>query len=1121
MRTETPIPESAEEEITRLVHVLHETQQRLQELAGGEVDAVVYPGGQSYLLHDAQKKLLESETVQRASAATQSSILNAIPANIALLDHDGVILSVNESWLKFAGLNLICDANCGIGQNYLEVCEGARGEFSAQANEAGAGIRTVLNGDAPDFTLDYPCHSLTQQRWFRLRVNPLNNGGLRGAVVMHLNITETKLAEEAVRASERIMAAAQRIAHFGSWELDLTNSGDVDENPLWWSDEMYRIAGYEPGAVKVTNELFFQLVPPEEQEGIRQAVAEAIREHKQYSIVHRIIQPSGQERFVRETGAISFDDETGQPSKMIGTAHDVTEQRRAEEKMHRQQTELRVLIDLVPAMIWFKDTKNNILRVNKLVAETAGKSIEEIEGKPSSEIYPREAAQYYADDMAVMRSGIPKLGYVETLSGPQGEELWVQTDKVPYYDADGKVAGIAVMAQDITGRKRAEMALKESEFQYRSLFENMLEGYSNCRMIYQNGQPWDFVYLEANKAFETLTGLKNVVGKKITEVIPGIRQTNPEIIDIYGRVAATRRPESHEIYVKALEIWLAINIYSYESGHFTVLFHNITERKRIEMEMRFNAQRYRSLVEATTAIVWSTPGSAEFKVDQPSWRAFTGQTVEEHLGWGWLNAIHPDDRAETAAVWSAAVESRSIYKVEHRLQTPDQGYRNMMVRAVPIFADDGTILQWMGVHTDITERKQAVDALHALNAELDSRVFERTQELASAIIELQGARIEADRANMAKSEFLSHMSHELRTPLNSTLGFAQVLQRGKLDERQAECVGHILTAGNHLLGLINEVLEIARIEAGQISIQAETVSVLQIAQEACSIVRPSAHDRGIVLCSLSESPADLRIVTDPKKLKQVLLNLLSNAVKYNRQGGTVALEWSLVPSGRVRFSVTDSGHGISPLDIARLFTPFERLNAAEKGVAGTGLGLVVTRRIVEAMGGSIGVTSELGKGSTFWCEILPSLAGAGAEPTGPTAVEKRPDDTSERPKATGTILYVEDDRANVRLMERIMERRPGVKLVVATMGADGLNLARTEQPRAILLDMHLPDMEGAEVLEGLKADPLTAAIPVIIVSGVASDVLTAELKAFGVRASLAKPIKIPRLLELIDDILKR
>ncbi|CAN5466621.1 hypothetical protein BH09SUM1_BH09SUM1_21300 [soil metagenome] len=326
--------------------------------------------------------------------------------------------------------------------------------------------------------------------------------------------------------------------------------------------------------------------------------------------------------------------------------------------------------------------------------------------------------------------------------------------------------------------------------------------------------------------------------------------------------------------------------------------------------------------------------------------------------------------------------SKVQYLYEHREETSRDELelrdgRFLDRYSAPMFGPAGEYSGRVWFFRDVTQDKRAEKEILQLNAVLDVRVSERTAQLADANAKFASAREEADRANNAKSQFLSRMSRELRTPLNATLGFAQVLRRGNLDVRQTECVENILTAGKHLLQLINEVLDISRIEAGQILNDPKTISVQHLARETMDLVRPIAEARGVTLLPLNEGAEPATIFADPRRLKQILVNLLSNAIKYNREGGTVTLAWAPAANAMVRFRISDTGEGISREQVARLFTPFERLDAGLKAIEGTGLGLAVCRQLATAMGGIIGVDSEVGAGSTFWLEIP---IGNGSEP---------------------------------------------------------------------------------------------------------------------------------------------
>ena len=409
-------------------------------------------------------------------------------------------------------------------------------------------------------------------------------------------------------------------------------------------------------------------------------------------------------------------------------------------------------------------------------------------------------------------------------------------------------------------------------------------------------------------------------------------------------------------------------------------------------------------------------------------------------------------------------------------------------------------------------------------AELEVRVQERTRELSAAneqlgqeIGERRRAQAEADRANLAKSEFLSRMSHELRTPLNGILGFAQLLEMDTLPGEQKDSVGQILRAGHHLLGLINEVLDISRIEAGRLQLSLEPVPIYETLRQAIALVQPSsAESRVAVRAPVIDE--HLHVLADRQRLQQVLLNLLSNATKYSRAGGAVTVSCEGVAGNRLCIHVSDSGHGIAADKLERLFTPFDRLGVEASGVEGTGLGLAISRRLVEAMGGTMNVQSQVEVGSTFSVE-LPVVAEPVAAHDAPPVLAPGPD--GEQGRLRLKVLYIEDNLSNLRLVERVLGRRPGVTLLSAMQGRVGLDLARDHRPDLILLDRHLPDVPGDEVLRLLRGHPRTHDIPVVILSADASPGQAQRLLDAGARAYLTKPLDVRRLLAVVDESVER
>ncbi len=416
------------------------------------------------------------------------------------------------------------------------------------------------------------------------------------------------------------------------------------------------------------------------------------------------------------------------------------------------------------------------------------------------------------------------------------------------------------------------------------------------------------------------------------------------------------------------------------------------------------------------------------------------------------------------------------------------------------------------------QRTQAQQEVMRLNQELEVRVHERTMQLEMTNGELAMAMEEARSANYAKSAFLSSMSHELRTPLNAILGFAQILSSDRLPstlEQKKEFAGHILKSGRHLLTLINEILDLAKVESGTVSLSLEPVGLDAILQECRDMIAPLASQRGIGMAFPDACP--LNVLADRTRLKQILLNLLSNALKYNREQGQVAIECVPHAGGRVRISVRDTGVGLDAEQLALLFQPFNRLGQEGGTEEGSGIGLVVTKRLVELMDGNIGVSSAPGEGSTFWIE----LRVVDAVPIPAAPVLPRPDLAGAllEHSAPVTLLYVEDNPANLTLVEEIVRYCPQLQLLTATDGRLGVEMARTHLPQLILMDINLPHVNGTDALKLLRADPRTAHIPVIALTANAMPGDVERSMALGFYRYLTKPINLDEFTEAINSTL--
>jgi PAS domain S-box-containing protein len=470
----------------------------------------------------------------------------------------------------------------------------------------------------------------------------------------------------------------------------------------------------------------------------------------------------------------------------------------------------------------------------------------------------------------------------------------------------------------------------------------------------------------------------------------------------------------------------------------------------------------------------------------PAFCRMHGYTREELIGASRLSVVAPEAREETERML-VLVKDRGHYAFESIHQRKDGS-------TFPVAIDAG-----------IARDLEGNPMFRAVNVQ-DVSVLKLTEQ------GLRTAREEAERANQAKSEFLSRMSHELRTPLNVILGFSQVLQMDHLSEDQAESVDHILRAGRHLLALIDDVLDISRIESGKVALSIEPVDASAVFAEVFRLMEPAAA-RSRVQLLRGNGHNQCYVLADRKRLTQVLMNIVSNAIKYNVEGGFVRIE-CVEGDSLVEFSISDSGIGIPAGDLERLFAPFDRLGMEASGIEGTGLGLSLCRSLIEAMDGAITAARNPDRGSTFTVTL--KKAESPVVEAARTAI-LAPDPAASA--VAGAILCIEDNLANFKVIQHILAHRQNIVVIPAMQGEIGLQLARDHRPGLILLDLHLPDIPGEEVLQRLLHNPATSDIPVVIVSADATPRRVERLLQIGARGYLTKPIDVPKLLETVDQLL--
>ena len=480
--------------------------------------------------------------------------------------------------------------------------------------------------------------------------------------------------------------------------------------------------------------------------------------------------------------------------------------------------------------------------------------------------------------------------------------------------------------------------------------------------------------------------------------------------------------------------------------------------------------------------------------------SLTGCTRDELIGAPFRNYFTDPEQAEASIKLVLSKKKVKDYELTARAR---DGKETVVSFNANTFYDRNRTLQGVfATARDVTERKR------------NEKVLQETN------IELESAKFVAEKANLAKSDFLSSMSHELRSPLNAILGFAQLMESASPlpTDSQKENIDQILEAGWHLLKLINEILDLAVIESGKVSLSPESVSLAELMSECQTMMEPQAQQRGIsVTFPRFDKPVFVR--ADRTRLKQIVINFLSNAIKYNKERGTVLVECTVAEAPeRIRISVKDTGAGLPPEKLAQLFQPFNRLGQEAGGVAGTGIGLVVTKRLAELMNGVLGVESTVGEGSVFWCELV--LAAAPHLEVQNIGVEDFTPAQLPSGVPCRTLLYVEDNPTNMNMVKQLIARYPDIRLETAVNGALGIELARAVRPNVILMDINLPGISGVEALKILQDDPATAQIPVVAISANAMPRDIEKGLEAGFFRYITKPIKVKEFMKTLNQALE-
>jgi PAS domain S-box-containing protein len=936
---------------------------------------------------------------------------------------------------------------------------------------------------------------------FEARLVPLADGTL---VTVVRDIGERKAAERELerrrREAEQVAETLRQQALVFETLAEAVVIADGEGRIRDWNPAAERMFGYHhPAAVGRAGGM---ANPPGREPALSPEVMRALERDGSWSGEVPFVRPDGSEG-VAEAVVVAQVDDTGRRTAVISAHRDVTARRQAEAEVVRQKAFFEEIIGSLESGVAVFDRElryvyasPNGIRDPEIRAWVPGRTVAEYGARKG--LSPEVVAKRQDGLRRALEERRPT-EFEEEIRTPRGEQRHVLRRSLPVLDAAGEVLRIIGYSVDITERVRMAAVLRESEEHFRALIENSHD--ITCILDPLGVMTYQSPSLHRLLGWEP----EEMIGRSTWQFIhpDDVSRVVQTMADILAEPGSSRRVEyrfqrkdGEWRMVEAIGRTLAPD--TAEQG-LVANIRDVTERQLAEQALQEREEHFRRLIENAHDITCILDPGGVMTYLSPSIQRVLGYAPEALVGRDSFDFIHPDDAAGVAeAIRSVAASPTGTGFAEYRFRHADGDWRHLEAvgrMVVPGEPESGFVSNIR----DVTERRQVEEALR------------------EATLAAERARNEAERANLAKSEFLSRMSHELRTPMNSILGFGQVLARGELRVDQQKHVQHILKAGRHLLRLINEVLEIARIEAGRQSFSLEPVHVGTVMAEAVSLVRPMSEQYGV---EVEEGPGTGRegfVHADRQRLTQVLLNLLSNAIKYNRPGGSVRLTCEVDPAPEdgeplVWLRVHDSGQGIPEERMHQLFTPFARLGAEQTEVEGTGLGLALSLRLAEAMGGKLELERSGPEGSVFRLGLLGAASPLRrAEDAGHAAP---PADDGEH--GIATLLYVEDNLANLDLVETFLLSRPGWRLVPALQGRIGVELAREHRPDLVLLDLHLPDISGEEVLRRLRADARTATIPVVIISADATRDSLERLRGAGADAYLTKPLDLDEFLATLE-----
>jgi PAS domain S-box-containing protein len=807
---------------------------------------------------------------------------------------------------------------------------------------------------------------------------------------------------------------------------------------------------------------------------------------------------------------VCLTDEHNKPLEIQCMGIDISERRKMELELRENEQRLQAIADHSQSVIWELNTEGVYTYVSKIAADIYGFEPEELVGKKYFyDLHPEEHKDEFIEhayEILNNKKSFSKL--LNPIQRKDGKVIWVETNATPKLDEQGNLLGYIGADIDVTERLAMEAEL--DKFKVITDQANYGTAITDIHGIMQ--------YVNPKFAEQHGYAVQELIGKPIP-ILHSPAQM-PEVEKLLGKIKTDGGFEATEVgHCKKdgteFPTLMSTKLFVDEQGlpaYMSATVIDITENKAQEEIIKQQNQRLSAIIDAMPDMVFICDKEGNYL------EYFRSSTYSQQDDYSYLVGKNVRD------AFTSEIAKLHVQVIQDVLRTgkmvsyefpKKEGDIIKYFEARVVAINENQVLRFI---RDITSRKEKDFEILELNKTLERRILERTKQLEQSNLDLNYARVVAEEANRSKSEFLSRMSHELRTPMNSILGFAQLLQMGELDEAQEKSVNHILNSGKHLLGLINEVLDISRIESGKISVSVESVNIKRCITEIKDTLLPLANARNIELIVDDTMADNLFVHADNQRLKQVLTNLINNGIKYNKPYGKVILKTESIQikeKDYYKINVIDDGIGIAEKNLHRIFNPFERLEADSTGTEGTGLGLAVVKQLADLMQGKIGVESKVGVGSTFWIAL----------PAGENHHEKIKQQSEDKQSniqahKAGNILYIEDNISNIELIRQVLSNaRKSIKLETSITGKNGFEMAKTLQPDLILLDLNLPDAHGSEILTMLKNDSTTSQIPVVIISADAMADQRVKLMSLGAKGYLTKPIEVVSLLNTIDQFI--